>query len=79
MEQFQPQGSQGTIFDLIPPILNFLIGLGALIAAIMLIYAGVIYLTSAGDQKKTDIDPALEYGIKGILIKNPNDLEKLNI
>ena len=36
-------------------------------------------IISIGDQKKTDIDPALEYGIKGILIKNPNDLEKLNI
>jgi FMN phosphatase YigB (HAD superfamily) len=34
-------------------------------------------ITSIGDQENTDILPAEKFGIKGILIKNPNDLGNL--
>ena len=46
------EAGTSTLFSLIPPILNFLIGLGAFIAVLMVIYAGIMYLTSAGDEKK---------------------------
>lgn len=34
-------------------------------------------ITSVGDQEKTDIIPAKQVGIKGLLVNNPNDVEKL--
>ncbi len=33
-------------------------------------------MVSIGDQENTDIIPAQKYGIKGLLIKNPEDLQK---
>lgn len=35
-------------------------------------------IVSIGDQEKTDIKPAIEFGIRGVLVKNPRDLINLS-
>jgi len=53
----------------IPGILNFLIGLAALICVAVLIASGYMYITAAGDQNKVEkANKSLTYAIVGLVI-----------
>jgi hypothetical protein len=55
--------------DLLKNIINFVLGFVGVIAAAMIIYGGIIYMTSAGnDQRIGQAKSILTYGIVGLII-----------
>lgn len=55
--------------DLIRNIINFVLGFVGVIAAAMIIYGGVIYMTSAGNDQRIQAGKSiLTYGIVGLII-----------
>jgi hypothetical protein len=62
-------GGQGSARELIKTILNFFLGFLGLLAVIMIIFGGMLYVSAAGDQGKIDKGKKiLMYAIMGIVI-----------
>jgi type IV secretory pathway VirB2 component (pilin) len=62
-------GNQGSARALILTILDFFLGFLGLLAVIMIIYGGMLYMTASGDQQKVDKGKKiLMYAIIGIVI-----------
>ena len=66
----QPTGASANSFDVIVhDITNWILGFAAAISVLMLIWGGVLYMTSAGDQTKADTGKkTVSYGIIGLVI-----------
>ncbi|KKP32580.1 MAG: hypothetical protein A2312_04405 [Candidatus Staskawiczbacteria bacterium RIFOXYB2_FULL_32_9] len=64
-----PLGSTDTFCKLLTNLSTGIAGLVATLSGIMIIIAGILYLTSAGDQQKmTTAKTALKYAIIGIIV-----------
>jgi len=62
-------GGEGSFRNLILTFLNFFLGFLGLLAVIMVIYGGVLYVTAAGNQEKIDNGKKIiMYAIVGIVI-----------
>jgi len=62
-------GGEGSIRTLILKIVNFFLGFLGLIAVIMIIYGGITYVTSAGNEEKAgEAKKIIMYAIIGIII-----------
>lgn len=62
-------GGQGSIRPLILTILNFFLGFLGLLAVLMVIYGGMLYMIAQGDQGKVDKGrKIITYAIIGIII-----------
>jgi len=62
-------GGQGNLRQLVLTFLNFFLGFLGLIAVIMIIYGGVLYVTAAGEQEKVDKGKKIiMYAVIGIVI-----------
>lgn len=62
-------GGQGSARELILTFLNFFLGFLGLIAVIMIIYGGVLYVTAAGNQENIDKGKKIiMYAVVGIVI-----------
>jgi len=62
-------GPGGGLLDLILRIVNILLSLVALAAAIMIIYAGVKYILSAGNEEQaTEAKHIIMYAVIGLLV-----------
>lgn len=61
-------GGQGSIRALILQIINFFLQFLGLVAVIMIIYAGVLYITSAGGDSTEKAKKIILYAVIGILI-----------
>lgn len=60
---------QGGLRELILTFLNFFLGFLGLIAVIMVIYGGILYVTAAGEQEKVDKGKKIiMYAVIGIVI-----------
>jgi hypothetical protein len=65
----QATGGQGSARDLVLTFLNFFLGFLGLLAVIMVIYGGIMYVTAAGEQDKADKGKKIiMYAIVGIVI-----------
>lgn len=66
---FQGLAQSADPYQAIITLVNILLGLVGLVAVIMLIYGGVLYLTSAGDEDKAKKGKqAVMYAIIGLLL-----------
>ena len=62
-------GGQASLRQLVLTFLNFFLGFLGLIAVIMVIYGGVLYVTAAGEQDKVDKGKKIiMYSVVGIVI-----------
>ena len=62
-------GSQGSIRELVLTIVNFALGFLGLIAVLMIIYGGFLYITAGGEQEGVDKGKKiLQYALIGIII-----------
>ncbi|MBD3328222.1 hypothetical protein GF340_02850 [Candidatus Peregrinibacteria bacterium] len=62
-------GGQGSLRDLVLTFLNFFLGFLGIIAVIMIIYGGILYVTAAGNQESIDKGKKIIlYSIIGIVI-----------
>lgn len=62
-------GGQGSARQLVLTILNFFLGFLGLLAVIMIIYGGVLYISAGGEQTKIDNGKKIiMYAIVGIVI-----------
>lgn len=62
-------GGEGDIRSLIGTILNFFLGFLGFVATIMIIYGGILYVTSAGNEENVQkAKKILLYAIVGIVI-----------
>lgn len=62
-------GGTGSIRQLVLTIINFALGFLGLLAVLMVIYAGFLYVSSAGNQEKIDeAKKILMYAVVGIVI-----------
>ena len=62
-------GGQGSFRQLVLTILNFFLGFLGLLAVIMIIYGGVLYVSAGGDEGKIDKGKKIiMYAIVGIII-----------
>ncbi|MEK7528886.1 MAG: hypothetical protein AAB592_03895 [Patescibacteria group bacterium] len=62
-------GGQSSIRSLALLIVNFFLGFLGLLAVIMIIYGGFIYVSSAGEQEKVDeAKKILTYAVIGIVV-----------
>lgn len=60
---------EGIKNDFIPRVITYLVGIIGVIAVIMIMYGGVVYLTSMGDDAKTKkANKILFYAIFGIIM-----------
>ncbi len=60
---------EGIKNDFIPRVITYLVGIIGVVAVIMIMYGGVVYLTSMGDEAKTKkANKILFYAIFGIII-----------
>lgn len=58
-----------TLLEIIQNVLNFLLSLVGVLAIVMLVWGGVMYLTSAGDEKRADSAKAIvKWAIIGIAV-----------
>jgi cytochrome bd-type quinol oxidase subunit 2 len=65
----QATGGQGSVRQLILTFINYFLGFLGLLAVIMIIYAGVLYITDAGEGGNTDkAKKIIMYAVVGILI-----------
>lgn len=63
------EGSQGDIRDLAKTLLNYILGFLGLIAVVFVIYAGFLYVTSAGNEDNAGkAKTIITYAIVGIII-----------
>jgi hypothetical protein len=62
-------GGQGSFRQLVLTILNFFLGFLGLLAVVMIIYGGILYVSAAGAQEKIDKGKKIiMYAIVGIVI-----------
>ncbi len=62
-------GGEGSFRNLILTFLNFFLGFLGLLAVVMVIYGGILYVTGAGEQDKLDKGKKIiMYAIVGIVI-----------
>ena len=62
-------GMEGDLLEWVKDALNLLIGLAGLIAVAILIYSGVMYIISAGDETKVEsATKGITYSIIGLVI-----------
>lgn len=62
-------GTSGTIEDLVKKVLDWLIGLGALVCVVMIIVGGYGYMTAGGDEQKVkSAQKTLTNAIIGLVI-----------
>lgn len=62
-------GGEGSLRVMIRNFLNFFLGFLGLLAVIMVIYGGVLYVTAAGEQEKVDKGKKIiMYAVVGIVI-----------
>lgn len=62
-------GGQGSFRDLLLTFLNFFLGFLGIVAVIMVIYGGVLYVTAAGNQENIDKGKKIiMYAVIGIVI-----------
>lgn len=62
-------GGTGSIRELVLKVLNYALGFLGLIAVMMVIYGGFLYVTSAGEQEGVDKGKKiLQYSLIGIII-----------
>lgn len=62
-------GGQGSFRDLLLTFLNFFLGFLGIVAVIMVIYGGVLYVTAAGNQESIDKGKKIiMYAVIGIVI-----------
>jgi len=62
-------GGEGNLKDLVSTILNFFLGFLGFVATIMVIYGGILYVTSAGnDEAVGKAKKILMYAVVGIVI-----------
>ncbi|MBU2524777.1 pilin [Patescibacteria group bacterium] len=62
-------GAQGNIRNLIQTMLSFLLGFLGLVAVIMIIYGGILYVTAGGNEENaTKGKKILMYAVVGIVI-----------
>jgi hypothetical protein len=65
----QATGGEGSARALVLNIVNFFLGFLGIIAVIMIIYGGIMYVTAGGDQTKIDnAKKIIMYAIVGIII-----------
>ncbi len=65
----QLEGDDRTLNQLIVDIINWVIGLAALVAVVMLIYAGYLYITANGDENKvSSATKTLTFAIVGLVV-----------
>lgn len=65
----QATGGESSARALVLNIVNFFLGFLGIIAVIMIIYGGIMYVTAAGDQTKIDnAKKIIMYAIVGIII-----------
>lgn len=58
-----------TLLEIIQNVLNFLLSLVGVLAIVMLVWGGVMYLTSAGDEKRADTAKSIvKWAIIGIAV-----------
>lgn len=58
-----------TLLEIIQNVLNFLLSLVGVLAIVMLVWGGIMYLTSAGDEKRADTAKAIvKWAIIGIAV-----------
>lgn len=58
-----------TLLEIIQNVLNFLLSLVGVLAIVMLVWGGVMYLTSAGDEKRADTAKSIvKFSIIGIAV-----------
>lgn len=61
--------SDGTLMDFITKIINWAIGFSAVVAVVMIIFAGFKYITAAGDENKiSSATKTLTYAIVGLVV-----------
>lgn len=59
----------GSLEDFILKIINMAIGFSALVAVVMIVFAGFKYITAAGDENKiTSATKTLTYAIVGLVV-----------
>lgn len=62
-------GGQGSFRDLLLTFLNFFLGFLGIVAVIMVIYGGILYVTAAGEQENIDKGKKIiMYAVVGIVI-----------
>lgn len=62
-------GGQGSFRDLLLTFLNFFLGFLGIVAVIMVIYGGILYVTAAGNQENIDKGKKIiMYAVVGIVI-----------
>ncbi|MBU0667498.1 pilin [Patescibacteria group bacterium] len=62
-------GGEGSFRNLILTFLNFFLGFLGLLAVVMVIYGGILYVTAAGEQDKLDKGKKIiMYAVVGIVI-----------
>ena len=73
--QFEPNAGGGTnlpsgsIFDIIQNIMNWLLGLVAIVGVIGFAISGILYLTAAGDEDRIGTaKKAMMYSIIGVIV-----------
>lgn len=61
--------ADGTLKDFITKIINWAIGFSAVVAVVMIIFAGFKYITAAGDENKiSSATKTLTYAIVGLVV-----------
>lgn len=61
--------ADGTLMDFITKIINWAIGFSAVVAVVMIIFAGFKYITAAGDENKiSSATKTLTYAIVGLVV-----------
>lgn len=69
--QYMPQNPTGNddLIEWVKLVLNIVIGIAALIAVAILVYSGIMYITSAGDEGKVSkATKGITYAIIGLII-----------
>ena len=65
----EDSGESELISDFIIPLLNTVVGIGAIVAAAILIYNGFMYMTASGDESKVEkATKGITYAIVGLII-----------
>lgn len=64
-----PTLSDATVFDLVANVMDWLLGLVGVLAVVGFVIAGVMYLTSAGDQEQAEkAKTVMTYAIIGLVV-----------
>ena len=56
------------IVDIITSIIEWLLGISLILAILVLIYGGIVYITSVGSDRTEDAKKTITYAVLGILV-----------